>query len=61
MSADLEGRYLEYVSHLHEHFRDPVSVSRGRFGLPEQPGFSSALRPEAIETYRYPDGTAWSS
>ncbi len=59
VSADLTDRVLEYVAHLHEHFVDPVSVRRGRFRLPERPGFSSALRPEAIDTYRFPEGTAW--
>ena len=55
----LHDRVLEYVGHLHEHFRDPVTVRHGRFRLPERPGFSSALRPEAIEMYRFPEGTAW--
>ena len=59
VSGDLDGRVLEYVGHLHEHFRDPVTVRHGRFRLPERPGFSSALRPEAIEMYRFPDGAAW--
>ncbi len=59
VSASLEDRFLEYVGHLHEHFVDPVTVEYGRFRLPERPGFSAALRPEAIERYRFPDGTAW--
>jgi L-fuconate dehydratase len=59
VSGDLHDRVLEYVGHLHEHFRDPVTVRHGRFELPEQPGFSSALRTEAIEMYRFPEGTAW--
>jgi L-fuconate dehydratase len=59
VSGNLRGRVLEYVGHLHEHFSDPVTVSHGRFRLPERPGFSSALRPEAIGMYRFPEGTAW--
>ncbi len=59
VSASLEERFLEYVGHLHEHFADPVRVIRGRFQLPERAGFSSALRPEAIPQYRYPDGAEW--
>jgi L-fuconate dehydratase len=59
VSGDLHGRVLEYVGHLHEHFVDPVRVEHGRFVLPARPGFSSALRPEAIEMYRFPEGTTW--
>lgn len=59
VSATLEDRFLEYVGHLHEHFAEPVRVVRGRFLLPDRPGFSSALRPEVIAQYQYPDGEQW--
>lgn len=61
VSGTLEGRYLEYVDHLHEHFLDPVVVQSGRYRVPHAPGFSVAMRPEAIQTYAYPNGTYWST
>lgn len=61
VSGDLTDRVLEYVAHLHEHFVDPVRVEHGRFRLPQRPGFSSELRPEAIAHYRFPEGAAWQS
>ena len=55
----LEGRMIEYVDHLHEHFEDPVRTRDGRYLLPDQPGYSAALRPEAIAEFSFPGGPAW--
>ncbi|PRX96274.1 enolase C-terminal domain-like protein [Allonocardiopsis opalescens] len=60
VSGSTEGRAVEYVDHLHEHFTDPVRVRGGRYLAPEAPGFSAELRPETFERYGYPHGTAWS-
>lgn len=60
VSGSLDGRRIEYVDHLHEHFVDPVRLRGGRYLAPTSPGFSAQLRPEAIEHYRYPDGAGWS-
>ncbi|WP_328854429.1 L-fuconate dehydratase [Microbispora hainanensis] len=59
VSGSLEGRVLEYVDHLHEHFTDPVRIGRGRYLLPEKPGYSARMHPESIDAYRYPDGHQW--
>ncbi|TKK77163.1 fuconate dehydratase [Herbidospora galbida] len=59
VSGSLEGRVLEYVDHLHEHFTDPVRVGGGRYRLPEAPGYSAQMRPDSVEAYRYPDGPQW--
>ncbi|WP_238015633.1 enolase C-terminal domain-like protein [Dactylosporangium sp. AC04546] len=61
LGSPLEGRMVEYVDHLHEHFTDPVTVVDGRYRLPERPGYSVELRPEAIATYSFPAGPAWSA
>ncbi|WP_100445819.1 enolase C-terminal domain-like protein [Glycomyces xiaoerkulensis] len=55
----LEGRMIEYVDHLHEHYTDPVTVVDGRYRPPTQPGYSVTLKDESIAAYRYPDGVAW--
>ncbi|MEU9833175.1 L-fuconate dehydratase [Streptosporangium sp. NPDC048047] len=59
VSGSLEGRVLEYVDHLHEHFTDPVRIVRGRYLLPEGPGYGARMHPESVAAYRYPDGEQW--
>jgi L-fuconate dehydratase len=59
--ASLDGRMLEYVDHLHEHFLDPVRIRGGRYLAPEQPGYSAAIRPESLDEHEYPGGAAWRS
>ncbi|NIC04115.1 L-fuconate dehydratase [Billgrantia bachuensis] len=59
VSGSLEGRVLEYVDHLHEHFVDPVVVERGRYRVPEAPGYSITMHPESLARHRFPDGAAW--
>ncbi|WP_163559125.1 L-fuconate dehydratase [Halomonas sp. NO4] len=59
VSGSLEGRVLEYVDHLHEHFIDPVVVKNGRYQVPTAPGYSITLHAESLARHRFPDGAAW--
>jgi L-alanine-DL-glutamate epimerase-like enolase superfamily enzyme len=59
VSGTAEGRWIEYVDHLHEHFVDPVHVRDGRYVAPEAPGSGAALRPEALLRFEYPYGSVW--
>ncbi|MBO4274174.1 L-fuconate dehydratase [Microbispora triticiradicis] len=59
VSGSLEGRVLEYVDHLHEHFVDPVRIERGRYRLPDAPGYNARMYDESVAAYRYPDGHRW--
>jgi L-fuconate dehydratase len=59
ISGRLDGRMIEYVDHLHEHFLDPVVIDRGAYRLPTRPGYSAEMRPESLERYRFPDGAEW--
>jgi L-fuconate dehydratase len=59
VGTSLDGRMVEYVDHLHEHFLDPVTVRNGRYRLPTAPGYSVAIRPESIAEFSFPDGPAW--
>jgi L-fuconate dehydratase len=59
VSGRLDGRMIEYVDHLHEHFVDPVVVRQGRYHLPTAPGYSAEMLPESVARYRYPDGSEW--
>ncbi|OON30340.1 MULTISPECIES: enolase C-terminal domain-like protein [unclassified Micromonospora] len=59
VGTSLDGRMVEYVDHLHEHFVDPVRTRDGRYLLPAAPGYSATMRPESIVEFRFPDGPAW--
>jgi L-fuconate dehydratase len=59
IGCSLEGRMVEYVDHLHEHFVDPVTVTAGRYRLPTAPGYSITMKPESIAQFTYPEGPAW--
>ncbi|HEV8487798.1 MAG TPA: L-fuconate dehydratase [Blastocatellia bacterium] len=61
VAESLEGRMLEYVDHLHEHFVHPVVLRGGRYMVPQAPGYSITMKPESLETYSFPDGAAWKS
>jgi L-fuconate dehydratase len=59
ISGRLDGRMIEYVDHLHEHFVDPVVIRDGRYLVPRAPGYSAEMRPESLARYRFPDGSEW--
>ena len=62
VSGSLDGRMIEYVDHLHEHFLDPVVIRDGRYVLPSAArlqrrdgrGVAGAVPP-------IPDGAEWSA
>lgn len=59
VSGTREGRVVEYVDHLHEHFLHPVRVRGGSYLLPAQPGYSSEMWAESLDQYEYPSGAVW--
>jgi L-fuconate dehydratase len=59
VSGKLDGRMIEYVDHLHEHFVDPVVVREGRYRVPSRPGYGAEMWPESLRRYSYPDGDVW--
>ena len=59
VGTSLDGRMVEYVDHLHEHFVDPVDVRDGRYRLPTAPGYSVAMKPASVAEFSFPDGPAW--
>jgi L-fuconate dehydratase len=61
VSGSLQGRVLEYVDHLHEHFLDPVVIRRGRYMPPHRAGFSIQMHGETLQRYAYPNGAAWAA
>ncbi|HYN70497.1 MAG TPA: L-fuconate dehydratase [Candidatus Eisenbacteria bacterium] len=59
VSGSLEGRMVEYVDHLHEHFLDPVEIRNAAYVVPTLPGYSAEMRPDSLARYRFPDGSEW--
>jgi len=59
VSCTLEDRVIEYVDHLHEHFRDPVRIRNGHYLLPEAAGYSAEILAASLKSYSYPDGEIW--
>jgi L-fuconate dehydratase len=50
---------VEWVDHLHEHFRDPAIVRNARYVAPAVPGYSIEMLPESLDEYAFPQGPAW--
>src|SRR6188474_2966657 len=59
VSGSLDGRMIEFVDHLHEHFVDPVRIRDARYVVPTLPGYSAEILPESLARYRFPHGEAW--
>ena len=55
----MEGRVIEYVDHLHEHFEDPVVIRRGATSRHAGPGYSITIREARASRISYPDGDVW--
>jgi len=54
-----QGRMIEYVDHLHEHFAAPARIRAGRYLAPTVAGAGARMRPESLRRFRFPDGPAW--
>jgi L-fuconate dehydratase len=59
VSGNMEGRVIEYVDHLHEHFLDPVVIRNARYMPPSMPGYSITMHAASLEAYQFPHGAAW--
>src|ERR1035437_4301338 len=58
VSGTMEGRMIEWIDHLHEHFTTPARVAGGRYAVPTAPGASSEFRPESVTEVSFPSGAA---
>jgi L-fuconate dehydratase len=59
ISGSLDGRMIEYVDHLHEHFIDPVRIRDAHYVLPTRPGYSAEMHPASLSRFRFPHGDEW--
>jgi L-fuconate dehydratase len=53
VSGELDGRLIEFVDHLHEHFVTPVEVADGRYRAPTAPGAGTEMHAASLEEYSY--------
>jgi L-fuconate dehydratase len=56
MAGTREGRVIEYVDHLHEHFVEPCVIRDAAYMPPTAPGFSIEMKPESIARYTHVPG-----
>lgn len=48
-----EGRVIEYVDHLHEHFLEPCDIQNAAYMPPKQPGFSIEMKAQSLQKYTH--------
>jgi L-fuconate dehydratase len=48
-----EGRVIEFVDHLHEHFIDPCVIRNAAYMPPQASGFSIEMKPESLAQYEF--------
>lgn len=59
LSGSQDGRLIEWIDHLHEHFVQPARVSAGRYVTPLAPGASTEMYPESLAEFAFPAGPVW--
>jgi L-fuconate dehydratase len=59
ISGTQDGRFIEYVEHLHEHFAEPARVSNGRYVAPALPGTGAEMLMDSRERWTFPTGAGW--
>lgn len=53
VTGTMEGRVIEYVDHLHEHFIDPCVIRNAAYMPPTSPGFSIEMKASSIDQYSF--------
>lgn len=53
VSGTREGRLIEYVDHLHEHFVVPTDIQGGSYMAPTAPGTSMEMKADSIAKYTW--------
>jgi len=59
ISGTKDGRVIEYVDHLHEHFLEPVVIKNGAYMPPQKPGYSIEMKSASLKDYEFPNGKIW--
>lgn len=53
VSGTKDGRVIEYVDHLHEHFVDPCVIKNAAYMPPTRPGFSIEMKARSITEHEW--------
>ena len=53
VSGTRDGRMIEYVDHLHEHFVVPTDIRGGSYQAPTAPGTGMQMKADSIRTYTW--------
>ena len=59
VSGSTDGRWIEYIDHLHEHFETPAVVIDGRYRVPTAPGGGARLLDDTLSRFAFPSGSEW--
>ncbi|MEH6761266.1 MAG: L-fuconate dehydratase [Maribacter arcticus] len=59
ISGSMEGRIIEFVDHLHEHFYEPVIIKNGAYMPPLAPGYSITMKEQSLKDFNFPNGKEW--
>lgn len=59
VSGTQEGRMIEFVDHLHEHFESPVVMKNGCYMPPQDAGFSIKMKEPSVVAHSFPEGEVW--
>jgi L-fuconate dehydratase len=61
ISGSMEGRIIEFVDHLHEHFYEPVIIKNGAYMPPLAPGYSITMKEQSLKDFNFPNGKEWNN
>ncbi|HKX42482.1 MAG TPA: L-fuconate dehydratase [Burkholderiaceae bacterium] len=53
IAGSKQGRVIEYVDHLHEHFVDPCVIRDAAYMPPRRPGYSIEMKPQSLAQYTF--------
>ncbi|MHA7987780.1 L-fuconate dehydratase [Rathayibacter sp. CAU 1779] len=53
VTGTMDGRMIEYVDHLHEHFVTPVVLEKGRYVTPTAPGAGTEMLPSSLDEFEW--------
>ena len=58
VSGSKEGRVIEFVDHLHEHFVTPTVIERGSYQTPTAPGAGTEMLEASVREYAFQEEAA---
>lgn len=53
IAGSKDGRVIEYVDHLHEHFVEPCVIRNAAYMPPQRPGYSIEMKRESLAQYAF--------